>query len=146
MNLDIFKHKLPIIIRYDDLDTYGHVNNKIFLSFLEDARIYFMKDIMGFAPKNLDFEAVVGRIDIKYLVPLHLYDEVFVYSRCSKVGEKSYELEHFITKKVEDKEIACAFCTVTMVSYDLKNGVSKINNPKMIEKIMEYEIEKPIMK
>ncbi len=146
MNLDLFKNKLSIIIRYDDLDTYNHVNNKVFLSYLEEARIFYMKEVMGFTPKNMDFEAVVGRINISYKAPLLLFDEVTVFSRCSRIGKKSYDLEHLIVKKVENREIISAVSTVTMVSFDLKNGVSKANSNEMIEKVLEYEIQKPLLK
>ena len=139
MNLEKFKNRIKIEIRYADLDTYGHVNNKAFVSFLEDARIYYMKEVMNFIPKNLDFEAVVGRIDISYLAPLFLYDEVWVYTRCSKIGSKSYDLESYIIKKKEGKEIIASKAVVTLVSYDLKKGVSKENSPKMIQMMREYE-------
>jgi len=143
MDLKNIKNRLSVAVRYDDLDTYNHVNNKVFLSYLEEARIFYMKDVSGFVPKNNDFQAVVGRIDIKYIVPLLLYDDVWVYSRCSKIGKKSFDIEHFVIKKVGQKEIVSAIATVTLVSYDLQNGKSKPNSEKMIQKIMDYENIKP---
>ena len=141
MNLEKFKNRIKIEIRYADLDTYGHVNNKAFVSFLENARIYYMKEVMNFIPKNLDFEAVVGRIDISYLAPLFLYDNVWVYTRCSKIGSKSYDLESYIIKKKDGKEIIASKAVVSMVSYDLEKGISKKNNPGMIELMKKYEGE-----
>jgi len=139
MNLDKFKNRLQVIIRYEDLDTYGHVNNKAFLTFLEDARIYYMKDVMDFVPKNFDYEAVVGRIDISYLAPLFLYDEVWVYTRCSKIGTKSYDLESYIIKKENNTEIIAAKVITTMVSFDLKTGKTKLNNENMMTIVKKYE-------
>lgn len=139
MNLENYKNRLKIEIRYADLDTYGHVNNKAFVSFLEDARIFYIKEVMNFIPKNLDFEAVVGRIDISYLAPLFLYDQVWVYTRCIKIGTKSYDLESLIIKKTEDKEIIAAKSVVYMVSFDLQKGTTKPNNDNMIAKLKEYE-------
>ncbi len=144
-DLDAIKNRLRIEVRYDDLDTYGHVNNKVFLSYLEEARIYYMREVMNFVPDNLDFEAVVGRVDIKYMAPLFLYDDVWVYTHCSRIGKKSYDLVSYIIKKVENKEIISAIATVTMVSYDLKKGISKANNEKMINKILDYEQVKPLI-
>lgn len=133
------KNRLEISVRYDDLDTYGHVNNKVYLSYLEEARIHYLNDVTGFMPSNLDFEAVVGRIDIKYTAPLFLNDETWVYTHCSRIGTKSYDLTSYIIKKVNEKEIVSAIAVVTMVSFDLKKGVTKPNNEKMIAKILEYE-------
>ena len=139
MNYDQYKNQLNIVVRYGDLDTYRHVNNKAFVSYLEDARIYYMKEVMQFTPKNLDYEVVVGRIDISYLAPLFLYDDVWVYTRCSNIGNKSYELESLIIKIVDNKRIIAAKALVTMVSYDLEKGVTKKNSEKMISLIKEYE-------
>jgi len=139
MDLTQYKNRLKISIRYDDLDTYGHVNNKAFMTYLEDSRIFYMKEVMHFTPKNLDFEAVVGRIDISYLAPLFLSDEVWVYTRCSKIGNKSYELESIIIKIVEGKEVIASEAHTTMVSFDLEKGVTKVNSEKMISLIKEYE-------
>ncbi len=139
MNFDQYKNQLNIVVRYGDLDTYRHVNNKAFVSYLEDARIYYMKEVMQFTPKNMDYEVVVGRIDISYLAPLFLYDDVWVYTRCSNIGNKSYELESIIIKMVDNKRIVAAKALVTMVSYDLEKGVTKKNSEKMISLIKEYE-------
>ena len=143
MDLSIFKNRLKIQIRYDDLDTYGHVNNKVFLSYLEEARIYYVSqlDIKQF--NIFDFGAVVGRIDIKYTSPLHFGDDAWVYTRCSRIGNKSYDLQTIVVKKDGDKEIISAIATATMVSYDLKKGTTKPNNPQMYDIISAYEIVKP---
>ncbi|RLD47312.1 MAG: hypothetical protein DRI86_00630, partial [Bacteroidetes bacterium] len=101
--------------------------------------IYYMKEVMNFIPKNLDFEAVVGKIDISYLAPLFLYDNVWVYTRCSKIGSKSYDLESYIIKKKDGKEIIASKAVVTLVSYNLEKGISKKNNPEMIELMRDYE-------
>ena len=36
-----FKHKIKT--RFKDLDAFNHVNNAIFLSYIEDARMLFFK-------------------------------------------------------------------------------------------------------
>jgi len=139
MNLDKLKNRLQVTVRYEDLDTYGHVNNKAFLTYLEDSRIYYMKEVMDFTPKNFNYEAVVGRIDISYLAPLFLYDEVWVYTRCSKIGTKSYDLESYIIKKEDNSEIVAAKVITTMVSFDLKTGKTKLNNKNMMAIVSKYE-------
>ncbi len=144
MNLKAIKNRLPIHIRYADLDTYGHVNNKAFLTYLEDARIFYIKEVMHFMPKDFDYQAVVGRIDISYLAPLFLYDNTWVYTRCSRIGSKSYDLESYIVKIKDDKEIIAAKAVVTMVSYDLKMGITKSNDIGMVQNVKDYETIKPL--
>ncbi len=145
MDLSKFKSKTKIQIRYADLDTYGHVNNKNFLSFLEEARISYIKDIgLDKEVTIFDFGSVVGRIDIKYIHPVQFGDDVWVYTRCTRLGNKSYDLENIIIVHKKDKEIISAVATVTMVSFDLKIGKTKPLDKEMIKIIDEFEIEKPL--
>ena len=145
MDLSKFRSKTQIKIRYADLDTYGHVNNKVFLSFLEEARIAYIKDL-GLDKKVtiFDFGSVVGRIDIKYLYPVQFGDDVWAYTRCNRLGNKSYDLENVIVVNKNGKEIISAEATVTMVSFDLKTGKTKPLTPEMIKAVEEFEIEKPL--
>ncbi len=145
MDISKFKSKTKIKIRYADLDTYGHVNNKVFLSFLEEARIAYIKDIgLDKMVTIFDFGSVVGRIDIKYLYPIHFGDEVWAYTRCSKLGNKSYDLENVIVINKNGKEIISAKATVTMVSFDLKTGKTKPLSNEMTKAVEKFEIEKPL--
>ena len=145
MDISKFKSKTKIQIRYADLDTYGHVNNKAYLSFLEEARIQYIKDLKLESKITIfDFGAVVGRIDIKYLYPIQYSDEVWAYTRCSRLGNKSYDLENLIVINRGDKNIIAAHALVTMVSYDLKKGQSKPLDPDLVEIVNNFEIEKPL--
>ena len=42
-NIKDFKFQHEINTRWKDLDAFGHVNNAVFLSYVEDARILFLK-------------------------------------------------------------------------------------------------------
>ncbi len=142
-NAEDFRSKIQIKIRYDDLDTLGHVNNKVYLSYLEESRINYIKEVFGFDGKSLDFDVVVGRIDISYLSPVFLTDDVFVYTRVSRIGKKSYDFEcHIVTKKSEIIRTA-AYALVTMVSVDIKTGKTKQNNQKMVDAVLNFEPIKP---
>ncbi len=139
-----FKNKVQILVRYDDLDTLGHVNNKTYLSYLEESRINYLAEVLNLKKNSLDFDVVVGRIDIKYLFPIFLNDEVYVYTRISRIGERSYDFECYVVKNNNSKIQTCAFASVTLVSVDLKTGKTKLNNPKMIDLIQKYEVIKPL--
>jgi acyl-CoA thioester hydrolase len=137
---------VKVRVRYDDLDTLGHVNNKTYLSYLEESRIGYMEDVMGFMRQSLDFDVVVGRIDIKYLSPVFFHDKLEIYTRISRIGEKSYDFECWITKNTDGEMQKAAYALVTMVSVDTKTGKSKPNSEKMVSTILLYEEEKPEMK
>lgn len=141
-NIKEFKSIVKINVRYDDLDTLGHVNNKTYLSYLEESRINYITNVFGFEADSLNFDVVVGRIDITYSAPVFLNDNVFVYTRISRIGEKSYDFECYIVKK-NDAIQTVAYALVTMVSVDMKTGKTKLNEQNMIDAILKYEPIKP---
>jgi len=142
-NKEEFKSKKEIRVRYDDLDTLGHVNNKTYLSYLEESRIRYMTDVLGFKKESLDFDVVVGRIDISYLAPLHLNDSVFVYTRISRIGEKSFDFQCYVTKTLNEKDVTAAYAIVTMVSVNQKTGKTKPNEQEMVKAVSAFELIEP---
>ena len=69
-------HTTSFYVRSYELDMYNHVNNAVYLNYLENARIQFLRDVC------IDFEAlrkagiglVVVRICIDYRRPAYLND------------------------------------------------------------------------
>mgnify|MGYP003489564718 CR=1 FL=1 len=61
-------------VRFRDLDPLGHVNNAVFLSYMELARIRYFQRI---SPDWLEEgHFVVARMEVDYLRPILLGDEV----------------------------------------------------------------------
>jgi acyl-CoA thioester hydrolase len=71
----------------------GHVNNAVFLTYIESARFAFLKHI-GAAPTLEDMTLVVARVEIDFRAPVRLDDEVEISASVSRFGEKSFDLEH----------------------------------------------------
>lgn len=74
-----------IPIRWRDVDNYGHVNNAVYLTYLEECRDAWAKDVLGPA-----FDFVIVRIAIDYRSELSLEDaEVIVRCWGDGVGSSS---------------------------------------------------------
>jgi acyl-CoA thioester hydrolase len=74
-------YKYPIQIRFADLDGYFHVNHAVFFSYLEVARIAFIKEEMGNFFTDLYDEGILfllTKASISYLKPIGLNDNIFV--------------------------------------------------------------------
>jgi acyl-CoA thioester hydrolase len=67
-------------IRWRDLDAYGHVNNAVYLTYLEEVRDAWAKRVLG-----EEFDFVIVRIAIDYRSELSFYDEEVVV-RCTGTG------------------------------------------------------------
>ena len=126
MDIKDFKHKTRIKVRFSDLDAMQHVNNATYLTFLEEARIDYFSKLFNRRYDNLDFEAVVGRIEINYIHPIVLGDEVEVLTRISKIGTKSVDVEHVIVIKKKNDLIKAATALTKLVYYDYKAQTTQV--------------------
>ncbi len=138
-DLEKFKHKVKIKVRFSDLDAMGHVNNATYLSYLEEARIGYFYEILEIPHDSLNFNAVVAKIDIDYLNELHLSENVEVLTRVVKFGQKSSDVEHLIVTKRNGEIVVAARALTKLVSYNYKEHRS-INTPEYVKKaIIEFE-------
>jgi len=64
----VFVHRE--IVRFRDLDSMGHVNNAVFLTYLEEARIAFL-----FGRGATTDSLIVARVEIDYRSPVRLVAE-----------------------------------------------------------------------
>jgi len=81
-------------VRYSDLDTYDHVNNKIYHTWFENLRIiYLTKSGFDFTNKKTPMP-VVRAASIEYNSAMFLNEEYTTIIRCSKVGNTSFDLDY----------------------------------------------------
>ena len=104
-------------VRFRDLDAMGHVNNAVFLTYIESARVAFLEHL-GAAPTLEAMSIIVARIEIDFRAPVGLGDEVEVSVRASRFGAKSFDLDHEL--RVGDTVVAEA--RSVLVSYDYGKG------------------------
>jgi acyl-CoA thioester hydrolase len=98
-------------VRFRDCDAMGHVNNAVYSTYLEEARIGVLGALGAF---------ILARVEIDFRAELRAGEEVEVRSRCSRVGTKSFDLEHTISA---DGRVVAEAKSV-LVSYDYGRGES----------------------
>ena len=75
-------HEVRVRIRWRDIDNYGHVNNAVYLNYLEECRDRLVEALFG-ADEAWDF--VLARVAIDYRRPLTQTDEE-IGVRCGVAG------------------------------------------------------------
>jgi len=79
----------PIEIRFADLDAYGHVNNALFFTYLETARIKLFQQHFGaFLDNELTF--LVIRAECDYRLPIKLNDPLQITVWADQVRHSSF--------------------------------------------------------
>ncbi len=138
MNLSDFKHVKQVSVRYDDLDTFSHVNNKAYLAYLEEARADYHRTLFKWKGL-LEFNAVVAKIEINYILPVFYGDKLLLYTRASNIGTKSFELETFFVVEKENEKVKVAHAKVVLVSVDPKTGKTAVIPEEEKRVLLEFE-------
>ena len=91
----------------------GHVNNAVFLTYVESARVAFLEHL-GAATTLGEMAIIVARVEIDFRAPVRFGDVVEVTVRATRFGDKSFDLEHEL--RVGDTVVAEA--RTVLVTYD----------------------------
>ena len=78
-------HRTPIQMRYSDTDAMGHLNNAIYVQYLETSRMIMLRDT---CPEEL--RTVIARVELDYRHEIKLGQEVVVESVIERVGRSSW--------------------------------------------------------
>lgn len=62
--MDEFSHETAIPVRFRDVDAAGHVNNAVYATYLEQARVEYTEEVIG--TKGVDFEKVIANLELDY--------------------------------------------------------------------------------
>ena len=108
-------------VRFRDLDPMGHVNNAVFLTYIEQARVAFLEDA-GAATGIEDMNIIVARIEIDFRAPVRMGDEIQIGVRASRVGTKSFELEYEL--RVDGELVAEAKSVQVAYDYARREAVA----------------------
>ena len=81
-----FSVEVPVTVRWRDFDALGHVNNAVFLTFLETGRDRFFRWLVG--DTFPDLVLVRLEIDFKAEIPMGV-EEVIVTCRATDIGRTS---------------------------------------------------------
>jgi len=143
MSLDIKKELKPfhtqtdIVVRWGDMDAFQHVNNTVYLKWVEHARVEYLRDhITGLFTKT-KLGPILARQDIRYIFPITYPDTVVVGFRVSAIEEDRLQCECKIFSKKYERLSAIAYNTIMAYDFD---GLRKADIPvDWVMKIQELD-------
>lgn len=138
---DIFTNRLPIQIRFSDVDVVGHVNNIVFFEYYDTGKAAFMTQLLGRSISWEEVDTVVANIDCAFIAPIFWGEEIEVLTACTYLHDKSFRLLQMLrnTQTGEVKSI----CETVMVSFDPNTQKSAPLSSEWRDKLASCIIEKP---
>ncbi|MBC7543608.1 MAG: acyl-CoA thioesterase [Candidatus Sericytochromatia bacterium] len=106
----------PIEVRYADCDMMQHVNNAVFLHYLEEARLGYYRQLFG--PHGMaDIDFILGEVRVRYLSPATMGEMLDVTVRVSEMRRSSFTMQYAITAAGDGRSVATAGTVQVMFDY-----------------------------
>ena len=138
-----YSFQLPIQVRFNDVDIMGHVSNTVYQNYYDAGKTLYFDHILP----DLDYFSigVVGAsVKMDYLKPIFMRDEVYVESRVSVLGTKSFTMDHRLIK-IKTLEVMST-CSMVVVCYDVQNKRSREIPEQWRTNILNHEGDQIIIK
>ena len=133
----IFRNKLPIQLRFNDIDIIGHVNNSVYFNFFDLGKTSYFDAVIG---KHINWgsaDIVIRHIDADFRSPTFYRDQIEVDTAVVRIGNKSFTMEQRIIDRITN-EIKCV-CTTIMVGFNPQTNTSKEISAFWKDAIRTYE-------
>lgn len=123
-HLDSFKYKTQIETRFVDFDMMGHVNNAVYFTYMEIARVKYWNTAVKWDWKKTG--VIIAKAELDYQTPIFPEDKISMYVRTSRIGSSSFDLEYLLVKVVHGEEVICSKGKTVCVVFDY---LSKNSSP-----------------
>lgn len=108
---------IPVDVRFNDVDGMGHVNNALYLTYLEHCRMRFFTEVAG-SKSERDFPFILAHAALDYKSPIKMNAQPQVKMWTSRIGGKSWDFDY----EIKDRKTAVVYATgkTVQVAYDYK--------------------------
>ena len=122
--LDGYPIQTAIQVRWNDMDALGHVNNTVYFSYFEAARVRFYESldlVPARGGKNMGFNLVATSCNFRR--EIRYPEDVVIASRIVKIGRSSFHFEHGLLAGEHDTPAADATSVVVWCDFDARKSV-----------------------
>jgi acyl-CoA thioester hydrolase len=94
---DAYRHRTSLQVRFRDIDAFGHVNNAVFFSYVELARIEYLLEVLRPETPFDRMPLILARVELDYRSPVLFGETVVVESKVDRIGRSSFDMRHRMT-------------------------------------------------
>ena len=131
-----YRLSIEVPVRFRDTDGMGHVNNAVYLTYLEVARERYWREVFGLVDyRRVDI--ILARVEIDFVSPSEVGETVVIGIRASVLGRKSFDFLYEGWAKGDRRLVASA--RSVQVLFDYEKGVSKELTAEFRRLILGFE-------
>ena len=96
---------VPVDVRFRDMDSMGHVNNAVYFTYFENARIAYWRAVPGIrSRRNLDY--ILARAECDFRSPTTIEDDLCCHVRVAWFGRSSFAFEYLLRDERSGRNVA----------------------------------------
>jgi acyl-CoA thioester hydrolase len=90
MNKELFRFSTTVEVRWRDLDAMNHVNNAVYFTYMEQARVHYLRDLDLVPDVPTEIGIILAEARCQFKSPLRLRECVTIHVRVSDIGRSSF--------------------------------------------------------
>ena len=110
------RHRTPIQVRFRDTDAFGHVNNAVFFTYIELARVRYLIDVLGLEEPFERMPLILARVELDFRSPIMFGENVEVETQVDRIGRSSIGMSHRLTAGADGRLVGES--QSVLVTYD----------------------------
>ncbi len=115
MNEKLFRFSTTVDVRWRDLDAMSHVNNAVYFTYMEQARVHYLRELGLVQDRPAGIGLILAEASCTFRSPVKLGERVTVRIRVSRLGRSSFTFDYRL--EGEDGRLS-AEARTTQVRYD----------------------------
>ena len=121
--MNIFRFHHPIEIRYADIDAQRHVNNAIYFTYMEQARVAYVLHVGLWDGGDFDgIGFIMAEQCCTYKAQISMSQAIEIGVRTARLGKKSFELVYSFRDRNTHEELATG--STVLVAFDYRSNKS----------------------
>ncbi len=128
-----FEYEVTLAVRWRDCDPMGHVNNAVYATYLEHARINYLRDVAGLNPQRDGL--VIASLSLDFHESLEMNTSVTIGVRVDDIGNTSMGMEY----EIRSEGTLVAEAETQFVNVDRETGTPERIPTAWRERIQEFE-------
>ena len=108
-----FHHRLQA--RFRDCDLFGHVNNAVYFTYMEEARWAYWRELTGDAVQDRLPGLILARAECDFIRPVRPGERIVIWLGTTRIGSTSLSID---CEMLDEQGAAVARGKAVMVTYD----------------------------
>lgn len=101
-----FRFSAPIEVRFRDLDALGHVNNAVYFTYMEMARVAYFKHLGLIGESYPEPFFIIAEAACQFKAPIDLNTKLRVEARVSRLGNSSFDMDYILIDGATERVMA----------------------------------------